>query len=397
LFVALLLCPAPAHAQMSHDMSAMQPGWTWTFDGQAFLNFNDQERKFTDFHQVESQNWFMTGASRSVRRGSLMLHAMLSAEPWTFHQYGSAQVFQTGETYHGAELIDYQHPHDLVMGASARFEWPVNDAWRLIFAGGPVDSPALGPEAYPHRASAEMNPTAPLSHHHLDSTHITHGVITMGVSRGAVTFEASAFAGREPDENRVNVEFPPIDSYSARLSWKHGHWQGQVSGGHLKFPDPTEFTDVDRVTASVSYAGEFKRRPLALSMMLGVNHETAFHVTMPAALVEAEWRVAPRHVFYARAEVVVKELLTAGGYDPPGFPHQTITSTVGALTIGYAHTLTTTPMGAFSGRLDVGLDATVYGVDPNLKPEYGQPFSAHVFLRYRFGNASPMMDMHHTP
>jgi len=382
---------------MAHDMPAMAPGWTWTFDGKAFLNFNDQERKYTDFHRIESQNWFMIGASRAVGRGSLMTQAMLSAEPWTFHQYGSAQVFQNGETYHGAELIDYQHPHDLVMSASARFEWPVGDRWRLIVAGGPVDAPALGPEAYPHRASAAMNPTAPLSHHHLDATHITHGVITTGVRNASITFEASAFSGREPDENRVNIEFPPIDSYSARLSWQHGKWQGQVSGGHLKFPDPTEFTDVNRITASVGYAGDVKTRPLAVSMMFGLNQEPAFHVTMPAVLVEGEWTAAPGHTLFTRAELVVKDLLTAGGYDPPGFPHVTVTSTIGALTLGYARTLATTPMGPLLGRLDVGADATVYAVDSNLKPSYGEPFSAHVFLRYAFGNASPVMDMGRTP
>lgn len=365
---------------MQHDMSAMSPGWTWTADAQAFLNFNDQERKFTDFHQLESQNWFMGGGMRSIGRGRLMIHAMFSAEPWTFHQYGSAQVFQTGETYHGAELIDYQHPHDLVMGASARFEWPVSGAWRLIFAGGPVDAPALGPEAYPHRASAEANPTAPLSHHHLDSTHITHGVITVGATSGSVTVEASAFSGREPDENRVNIEFPPIDSYSARVSWQRGPWSGQVSGGHLTFPDPTEFTDVDRVTASVTYQGDFNGRPLALSIMGGFNHEPAFHLTLPAVLAEAAWRVAPAHLLYARGEVVVKDILTAGGYDPPGFPHTSVTSTIGALTLGYERRLTSTRF----GTIGAGGDITVYAPDPNLNAAYGQPFSAHVFLRYTF-------------
>ena len=98
-----------------------------------------------------------------------------------------------------------------------------------------------------HRASAEANPTAPLGHHHLDSTHITHGVITLGATNGAVTIEGSAFHGREPDEDRVAIEFGPIDSYSARVSWQRGRWQAQVSAGHLKFPDPT---DTPTTTAS---------------------------------------------------------------------------------------------------------------------------------------------------
>lgn len=28
---------------------------------------------------------------------------------------GSPQVFQTGETFNDAPLIDYRHPHDLIM------------------------------------------------------------------------------------------------------------------------------------------------------------------------------------------------------------------------------------------------------------------------------------------
>jgi hypothetical protein len=372
--------PRPALAQAHHDMSAMSPGWTWTAGAQAFLDVNLQERKFTDINRVESQNWFMATGARKIGRGRLMLHAMFSAEPWTFHQYGSAQVFQTGETANGAPLIDYQHPHDLVVGASGRFEWPVSASWRFITAGGPVDAPALGPEPYMHRASAEGNPTAPLGHHHLDSTHITHGVITLGATNGTLTVEGSGFSGREPDEDRVAIEFGPIDSYAARLSWQRGAWQAQISAGHLKFPDPTEYTDDNRVTASVSHAGAFKGRPLAWSLMLGVNREPGVHLTTPALLAEAAWRVAPGDLLYSRAELVVKDILSHGGYDPPGFAHRNVTSTIFAITLGYERRLASSRAGA----LGLGADATIYAPDPNLEDSYGQPFSVHVFLRYTF-------------
>jgi hypothetical protein len=380
LVLASVVVTRPALAQMQHDMSAMSPGWTWNANVQAFLNLNLQERKFTDINRVESQNWFMGTGARPVGRGRLMLHAMFSVEPWTFHQYGSAQVFQTGETYQGASLIDYQHPHDLVVSASGRFEWPMSGAWRFIAAGGAVDAPALGPEPFMHRASAEGNPTAPLGHHHLDSTHITHGVITIGATNGAMTIEGSAFHGREPDEDRVAIEFGPIDSYSARVSWQRGRWQAQVSAGRLKFPDPTEYTDDNRVTASVSFTGEFKGRPLAWSMMVGVNQEPGVHLTTPAALAEAAWRVAPRDLLYSRAELVVKDILSHGGYDPPGFAHKNVTSTVFAWTFGYERRLSSTR----AGTLGLGADATIYALDPNLEESYGQPFSAHMFLRYSF-------------
>ena len=78
-----------------------------------------------------------------------------------------------------------------------------------------------------HRASAEANPTAPLGHHHLDSTHITHGVITLGATNGAVTIEGSAFHGREPDEDRVAIE-------SARSTATRRACRGSAAAGRLR-------------------------------------------------------------------------------------------------------------------------------------------------------------------
>ena len=47
----------------------------------------------------------------------------------------------------GPSLVDYQHPHDVVMAANARFEWPIGSRWRLSIEGGPVGAPAIGPDA----------------------------------------------------------------------------------------------------------------------------------------------------------------------------------------------------------------------------------------------------------
>lgn len=67
--------------------------------------------------------------------------------------------------------------------------------------------PALGPTPYVHRPSADANPTAPLGHHTLDSTHATHGVVTGGLTHHEVTVEASWFRGRELDEDRVRLDW----------------------------------------------------------------------------------------------------------------------------------------------------------------------------------------------
>ena len=373
--------PVPALAQHDHmAMSADTSTWSWRFDAQAFLNHNNQWRRFRDFHVVESQNWFMLDGGRKLGRGRLTVHGMFSLEPWTVRGYGSPQVFQTGETYTNAALVDYQHPHDLVMAASARFDWPLNAKWELHLGGGPVDSPALGPPVFMHRPSAEANPTAPLTHHMLDSTHITHGVITIGLSRGSFLVEGSAFHGREPDEDRVAIEFGPIDSYSGRLTWMRGRWQAQASAAHVKYPDKTEFSDHEMITASVSYAGEWLGRPLAFTGAYGRTREPGTGRVTPGALLEGVYHLTSRDLVYTRGELMTKDILTLGGYHPPGFTHPHILSSLGALTVGYERQILRSRI----GQLGAGADGTVYYRDVNLFDGYGDPVTAHFFLRYRF-------------
>src|SRR4029079_15213657 len=77
--------------------------------------------------------------------------------------------------------------------------------------------PALGPVAFMHRDSGAENPSAPLSHHLQDSTHITFGVVTTGFSYRWFKLEGSLFNGREPDENRYDFEANRWNSRSAIL------------------------------------------------------------------------------------------------------------------------------------------------------------------------------------
>ena len=377
----LLALGVPRAASAQHDMSAMTaaPTWMWTFDGHVYLDGNLQERKFTDFHQFESQNWFMAEGAKAVGRGRLFVHAMASLEPFTLRKIGSAEVFQTGETYQGLPLIDYQHPHDLVMNASVRYDHPLGGAWRWFASGGPVDAPALGPESFMHRASAEGNPTAPLGHHNLDATHITHDVITAGAENADVTVEVSAFHGREPDEHRDRGRVRP-DRQLRRprhvARWAAGRRRCRT--GHLTFPDPSEFTDVDRTTMSLAYTNRDRARPIAALVAVGVNREPALRVTSPALLGEVAWHVAARDLIYARGEWLRKDILNAGGYDPPGFAGVHPLSTIGAFTGGYARTIAS----GHGGHWRAGADLTVYGVDHNLGDAYGRPVSVHLLLTW---------------
>jgi hypothetical protein len=114
LIVSTLICGAPAHAQDEHaahvapspQAPGVAPEWQWTVDSNAFFGFNYQHRKFRDFNAWESQNWLMTTGRRDAARGTIVLSSMLSLEALTLRDIGSPQVFQTGETFRRAPLID---------------------------------------------------------------------------------------------------------------------------------------------------------------------------------------------------------------------------------------------------------------------------------------------------
>jgi hypothetical protein len=377
--VAMLLVASSLAAQDHdhHHPAAAGEGWTWTTDGTVFVGFNDQERKFTDFRVVESQNWFMLDAAHPLGAGHLTFGGMLSLEPFTMEKLGSPQVFQTGESYQGAPLIDRQHPHDLLMGLGATFQ-VARGPFAYTFSADLVGSPALGPIPFMHRDSGRDNPQAPLSHHYMDSTHITPGVLTAGVESHGFGLEASWFRGEEPDDNRLDIDRPMLDSWSVRGSWRRGPWEAQFSGGHLHQPEWFELSDLPRLTASISYSGALGSHPLAATAAWGENREV--HGILDGYLLEWDLGAGERGTFYGRAESVAKDLLDLGGPDPPGFIEFHRISHVAAFTAGYIYDVRR----GLWGRLGLGADATAYHVPDNMLPYYGSsPLSFHLFVRWR--------------
>ena len=97
-----------------------------------------------------------------------------------------------------------------VMELAALYDLNLGERTLLSFYAAPVGDPAIGPTAYPHRASASEDPIAPLGHHLEDSTHISDDVITVGLTHRIVRLEASGFHGREPGENRWTISAGPL-------------------------------------------------------------------------------------------------------------------------------------------------------------------------------------------
>src|SRR6185437_10171275 len=97
----------------------------------------------------------------------------LSPDPFMGRR-GYPLLLQTGETADGATpLVDRQHPHDLLMELAASYSHPLSDNDNVFVYAGYPGEPALGPSAFMHRVSGMDNPEAPISHHWLDSTHVT--------------------------------------------------------------------------------------------------------------------------------------------------------------------------------------------------------------------------------
>lgn len=378
-FVILLSVAAPAYAQ--------DPPWQWRVEGSAFFGYNYQHRKFTDFDEWESQNWLLAAAERDVARARLRLLSMFSFEPFTLRDIGSPQVFQTGETFQRTALIDYQHPHDLFMGLGAELRIPTGPLTTIVGADL-VGPPTLGPPVFMHRASAIENPQAPLGHHHLDATHITPGVIRAGVEARGVRLEASVFKGREPDEDRLDIDVGALDSYAARLSYTRGNWYAQISGGWLNEPEVVTPYDATRYTASLSYTRGDDTRMFAWTAAFGQNRE--IHGNLEAYLFEATLRPGPRHAFYTRLESVAKDILDVG-FHPVNTFHPHRQSQVGAFTVGYVRDVL---RGETFGRIGIGADITGYRVPANLQESYGSPMSYHVFVRY-YGRAGVATAPHH--
>jgi hypothetical protein len=339
--------------------------WSLMFMGQAFL-VDTQQSGPRGGDKFYSPNWFMTSAIHAVGEGSVMLTAMLSLEPATITNRSYPLLFQTGETAYGRPLIDAQHPHDFLMQLSVQYAHPWGGDTMIQLYYAPVGDPALGPVAYPHRASAAELPQAPIGHHWQDSTHIADNVATVAMRHKWLRVEASGFYGTEPDENRWNVDWGGMNSYSVRVSAAPTqNWLAQVSAGYLTRPERQEQGDVVRSTASLQYT----RGGWSSSLIWGRNHEQLKRRDLDSFLAETVLPVRRRNFLTGRAEVVQKdELIVPGVYR------------VQAYTAGY-----TRDFDIFRDvETGIGANATAYVIPAGLQAVYGErPWGVNVYARFR--------------
>jgi hypothetical protein len=300
---------------------------------------------------------------------TLSLRAMLSPDP-LMAPSGYPLLLATGETANGiTPLIDRQHPHNLFMELSstyARRFSPDNTAF--LYAADPGE-PALGPTPFMHRVSGMDIPDAPITHHWLDSTHITFGVVTGGFVHDDWKLEISQFTGREPDQYRYDFNPVRFDSTALRLSWNPDeHWSLQTSWGHLESPEQLEPSiNENRTTASATYVTRFDDdSSFATTLAWGLKR-LSNGANLNGVLLEGEYKPSDPWTLFTRAEWEQNNELVPS----------TAIARVSEITIGGIRDW------QVADHLKFGV-GVLYAFDivPSLMPSYGgDPYGVMVFVR----------------
>lgn len=320
--------------------------------------------------------WGMVSAQHAAGSdGTVNFRGMISIDPFMGPR-GYPLLFATGETANGrTPLVDRQHPHDLFDELSGSYSLRLSSKDSVFVYGGLPGEPALGPAAFMHRVSAGDSPEAPLTHHWLDSTHITYGVLTAGYVHENWKLEASTFRGREPDQYRYDIEQPKLDSVSARLSYNPGaNWSFQTSWGYLKSPEQlTPDVNENRLTASGSYNLPFDGNNWATTFAWGRKINQPGN-NLDGFLLESAVTVDSKHTVFGRAERADEDELL------DGTPLAGQPVTVNKLSVGYIRDVPVT------SYLKAGIGGLVsqYAYPDDVRASYGPPpTSFMLFLRLK--------------
>lgn len=353
----------------------MQGAWLTMLHGYADAIYDDQGGP-RGSSQTFTTSMLMLMARRELEEGAFGLRLMASGEPF-MGASGYPLLLQTGETANGrVPLIDRQHPHNLLMEAAATYSRDLAPGSSVFVYAGPAGEPALGPGTFMHRLSAMDNPEAPITHHWLDSTHVTYGVVTAGYVWHQFKLDVSAFNGREPDQHRYDVELRPLDSWAARLSWNPtSDCSAQLSSGRLASPEQLEpGVAVQRTTASVSYNAPSPGQWWQTTLAWGHNAPSLGRASS-GWLLESALRLTEAQTLLARAERVTKDELFL-----PGTPLYGESFTVNEVSLGYIYDFAAVR----NLRFGVGGLASTYSYPATLNAAYGyRPASYMLFVRVR--------------
>ena len=293
----------------------MSGGWMLMAHGDVNFVYDHQSGRRGDDKAFVS-GMLMGMAQHPLGDGAVQFRAMLSPDP-LMGPSGYPLLLASGETANGRDrLIDRQHPHDFFMELSGSASQNIGLKSSVFVYAGLPGEPAFGPPSFMHRESIMDSPEAPITHHWLDSTHITFGVVTAGLMLDRFKIEASRFNAREPDQHRWNIETGPLDSTSVRVSWNPARTLAlQGSWGRFKDPEQLEpGVNQTRWSASALWAddvapGWHAAATLAWGRKSSLGHNDDGFAA-EASLKHAGWTL------FGRGEMVENRELIQGQEEP---------------------------------------------------------------------------------
>lgn len=337
---------------------------------------------------VSLVNWGMASLAHAALGGRLELRTMLSAEPATVGADGYPLLLQSGESNHGIALHDRQHPHDLFMETALLYDRAISAGAAVSLYLAPAGEPAIGPPAYPHRPSAEWDPLAPIGHHWQDGSHVTYGVVTTGLYTRTVKLEASAFNGREPDENRTDFDFRGrrLDSYAARAIVNAAPGLSVSAWyGYLRSPEALEpSVSLHRLGAALLATGGHDANRWSSALVYGANVVLGSGRWSSSALIEANIELDRANGLFGRLEYVQKSAVDLALPSASDRLYD-----LGEVSLGYFRTIRRTA----ALVIGAGAGGTLNLVPPSLRDSYGSrlPVGAVVFVSVRPGGAGSAM------
>jgi hypothetical protein len=292
----------------------------WTLMAHGVLNLvSDHQSGPRGDDKAFASGMLMGMARRPLGKGTVQFKAMVSPDP-LMGPSGYPLLLASGETANGRDrLIDRQHPHDFFMELSASISQNIGPNSSVFLYAGLPGEPAFGPPAFMHREAILDSPEAPISHHWLDSTHISFGVVTAGIVLDRAKVEVSRFNGREPDQHRWNIETEPLDSTALRLSWNPTR-ELALQGSWSHFTDPEQLepgVDQKRWSASLLYAREVAPG-WKFAGTLAWGRKTARHHNDDAYVAEASVKHGGWTVF-GRGEMIENRELVPVADDGPAY------------------------------------------------------------------------------
>lgn len=353
-------------------LMSMTGDWMFMAHGTLNLVYDHQSSRRGD-DKLFASGMLMGMAQRPLGNGTLQFKAMVSPDP-LMGARGYPLLLASGETANGRDrLIDRQHPHDFFMELSGSVSQNIGSKSSVFLYAGLPGEPAFGPPAFMHREAILDSPEAPITHHWLDSTHISFGVLTAGLVLDGVKIEASRFNGREPDQHRWNVETGSLDSTAVRLSWNPARTVSlQGSWGHFTDPEQLEpGVDQKRWSASALWADEIAPGWKAATTLAWGRKNAHGHkddaFAAEASLKHAAWTV------FGRGEITENRELTDEEHGPA--------YRVGKVSVGAVRDF------RLDEHLKIGAGglAAINFIPDGLEPLYGRsnPVGAMAFVRLK--------------